>query len=200
MAAQSRREAYRKLLGQQVDDAGLGDRGRPHRGDGVGQAGQAVADHDAHIGHTAVLDLGKHPQPVLGTLTVAVLAGPQAQDVPLAIHGHAQGDVDGPVGDVAVADLDVDGVDEQHRVDRVQRPGLPGGQALQHPVGDGGDGLPRHVGAVDLGQVRLHLPGGQPLGDQRHHQVLHAPKALLALAHDLWLEGAVAVAGHREFH
>jgi hypothetical protein len=35
-----------------------------------------------------------------------------AQDVPLAIDGDAQGQIDRPVGDLALADLDVDGVDD----------------------------------------------------------------------------------------
>ena len=44
--------------------------------------------------------------------------------------------VDGPVGDLAVADLDHDGVDQQHRIDPVQRPVLPGDQVLDDRVGD----------------------------------------------------------------
>src|SRR6266700_7980618 len=53
-----------------------------------------------------------------------------------AVGGDAQHGVDGPVGDMAVSDLDVDDVDEQHCLDHVQRPGLPSGQAVQHPAGD----------------------------------------------------------------
>jgi hypothetical protein len=43
----------------QVDDAGLHHRGRPHLADGVGQAFQAVADHHAHVAGAAILDLGQ---------------------------------------------------------------------------------------------------------------------------------------------
>ena len=49
--------------------------------------------------------------------------------------------VDGPVGDLPVADLDDDRVDEHRRVDLVQRPRLPGLHLLDHPVGDPADGL-----------------------------------------------------------
>ena len=49
-------------------------------------------------------------------------AGPQTQDVALTIQGHADGGVDRPVGDLAVADLDDDGVDEDRRVDLIERP------------------------------------------------------------------------------
>jgi hypothetical protein len=47
-----------------------------------------------------------------------VLAGPQPEHVTSAVDGDAERDVDRPVGDVAVADLDVDRVDEHHRVHR----------------------------------------------------------------------------------
>src|SRR6516225_10616045 len=60
----------------------------------IGQAFEPVADQHAHIAHP----------------------GPQPQDVPLAVHGDAQGQVDGPVGDLALADLHVNGVDEQDSV------------------------------------------------------------------------------------
>src|SRR2546422_1686134 len=49
-------------------------------------------------------------------------ADPQAQHVAFAVHVDAHGDIDGPVGDLAVADLDHDRVDQHHRIDAVQRP------------------------------------------------------------------------------
>jgi hypothetical protein len=42
-------------------------------------------------------------QPELGAL--AAVAGPQAEDVALAVDGECQRDVDGPVGDLALAQL-----------------------------------------------------------------------------------------------
>jgi hypothetical protein len=102
-----------------MDDAGLGDRLRPGLGDRLRESLEPVADHHQHVAGAAVADLGEHPQPVLGALAVAVLPGPQPQDVPLAVGGDAQRDVDGPVGDLALADLDVDGVQEQHRIHRL---------------------------------------------------------------------------------
>ena len=62
-----------------VNNASLHDRLLPDRADRVGQALQPVADHHAHVPHTAVLDLGQHPQPVLRSLAVAVLPGPQPE-------------------------------------------------------------------------------------------------------------------------
>jgi hypothetical protein len=103
-----------------LDDGAVPDGIHPVR-----QAFQAVAHGHEHVVHAPVLDLGEHPQPVLGALAVAVLAGPQAQHVPLAVRGDADRGVDGPVGDLAVADLHVDDIDEQDRIHRVQRPVLP---------------------------------------------------------------------------
>jgi hypothetical protein len=59
-----------------------------------------------------------HLEPELRAFPVAVFPGPQAQDVPHAVARHGQGDADRPVGDLPVADLDVDRVDEHDRVDR----------------------------------------------------------------------------------
>ena len=84
------------------------------------QSFQPVADHHQHVPGTAVLDFGADPHPVLRPFPVAVLPGPQAQHVPLPVHRDAQREVDGPVGDLALPDLHVNGVDKDHRVHRVQ--------------------------------------------------------------------------------
>ncbi|MDQ1064589.1 hypothetical protein QFZ32_000028 [Streptomyces canus] len=181
-----------------MHDAGLHDRPRPDRLHRLGQALEPVADQHQHIAHAAVLDLGEDVRPVLGAL--AAFTCPQPQNLPPALGGHGQGHVDGPVGHRTVADLHVDGIDENHRTDGVERPALPFGHALQHLVGDGGDGLPGDLGAIDLGQVRLHLPGGQALRGQRDDHLVDAAQALLPLLDDLWFEGAVAVAGHDYLH
>src|SRR3990172_8055589 len=101
-----------------MDDTKLCDRLRPDLADRVGQPFETVADDDAHVVHAAVADLGEHAQPVLRAF--AAVAGPQAKDVASTIDGHGQGDVDGPVRDLPVTDLDVDAVDEHDRVDRVE--------------------------------------------------------------------------------
>src|SRR3954452_9380639 len=78
-------------------------------------------------------------------------AGPQPQDVLLSGQGDPDRGVDRPVGDLPVTDLDHDRVDEDRRVDLLQRPGGPGLHLLEDLVGDPGDGLLAHRGAVDLG-------------------------------------------------
>jgi hypothetical protein len=95
---------------------------RPHRLDRLRQALEAVADYEAHIGGATILDLGQHPHPVLRALSVAVLAGPQPEHVAGAVDGDRERDVDRPVSHVPVPDLHVHTVNEDHRIDRIQRP------------------------------------------------------------------------------
>ncbi len=181
-----------------MHDAGLYDRPGPDRLHCLGQAFQPVADQHEHVADTAVLDLGEDVHPVLGAL--AAVAGPQAQDLPPALGGDGQGHVDGPVGHGAVADLHVDGVDEDHRIDGVEGAALPFGHALEDLVGDGRNGLAGDFGAIDLGQVGLHLAGGQAFRGERDDHLVDAGQALLPLLDDLRFEGAVTVARHRYLH
>ena len=165
-----------------------------------GQPFQPVADQHAHVPDAAVLDLRADPQPVLGSLAVAVLAGPQAQDVALAVHGDAQREVDRPVRDLALADLHVNGVDEDHRVNRVQWPALPFRQALHHPVSNGRDRLLGYLGAVYLGQVRGDLPVGQPFRGQGNHHLIDSGQPPLPLGDDFRLEAGIPVPRHGNLH
>ena len=183
-----------------MDNASLDDRLLPHRVHCVGQAFQPVADQHAHVPGAAVLDLRQDPQPELGSLPVAVLPGPQAQHVTLAVHGDAQGQVDRPVRDLALPDLHVNSVNEHHGIDRVERPALPSGHTLHHPVGDRADRLLRHFRAVDLSQVRRDLPMRQPFRRQGNHHLIHASQPPLPFSDNLWLETGIPVPWHRDLH
>ena len=88
-----------------MHDAGLDDSELPDRGDGLGKALEPVADRDADVLDTAVLDFGQHREPELRPF--AAVPGPQPEDVPFAIDADADRDVDRPVRDLPVADLDV---------------------------------------------------------------------------------------------
>jgi hypothetical protein len=114
-----------------MQHARLHDRQRPDVVDRLDQAAQAVADKEQHVVDAAVADLGKDLLPVLGTLTA--IPDPQAEDLPHPVDGDPDHRVDRPIGDLAVADLDLDRVDEDHRVDAVQRPALPGGHLPRAP-------------------------------------------------------------------
>jgi hypothetical protein len=79
------------------------------------------------------------------------------------------------------------------RVDAVERPVLPGCELVDDLVGDLGDQLARHLGAIDLGQVRGDLPGGQTLGVEADDGLVEALHPAGMLGHDPRLEVAVAV-------
>ena len=72
----------------------------------------------------AVAELGEDAGPELGAFA-AGRADPHPEHVAFTVEVDAHGHVDRPVGDLAVADLDDDGVDQDHRVDGVERPVLP---------------------------------------------------------------------------
>jgi hypothetical protein len=55
------------------------------------------------------------------------------EDVFLAPERDADRGVDGPVGDLPVADFHHDRVDEHRSVDLIERPGLPGLHLLDDP-------------------------------------------------------------------
>jgi hypothetical protein len=118
---------------------------------------------------------------------------PQAHDVAYLLDGDADHHVDGPVGDLAVAE---DHVHEQHRVHAVQRPVLPVGYLGQDRVGDPPDRVLGDTGPVHVGDVRRDLPVGETLGRQRQHQRLDPLQAALALADNHRLEAGITVPGH----
>ena len=135
----------------QVHDAGLHQRVGPHGLDRGRQPGQAVADHDQDVGDAAGLEVVHHPQPELGALGVL---DPDAEDLLLAVDVDPDGQVRGLVLHRAgVADLADDRVEEDHRLDRVQRPGLPLPDLLEDRVGDLADQVRRDLDVVDLQQM-----------------------------------------------
>jgi hypothetical protein len=100
---------------------------------------QPVADEHQDILNSAIFELGEDLQPVLGALTT--VTGPDPENVPGALDRDGHRNIDRAVGDLAIANLDVDGVHEDDRVNAVQRAGLPFHHALHHLVRDRGDGL-----------------------------------------------------------
>jgi hypothetical protein len=82
----------------------------------------------------------------------------------------------------------------------IQRPALPGLHLLDHLAGDPRDGLLAHRRAVDLGEVRGDLPGGQALGIQRQDDLVDPGQPPLPLLHDLRLERPGPVPRHVDLH
>ena len=89
-------------VAHQVQHAGLHQGERPGSGDRVGQPAQPVADDDAAVLDTPVLQLGEHPEPVLRALPA--VTNPQPQDVAFTGGSNPDRDVDRPVGDLPITD------------------------------------------------------------------------------------------------
>src|SRR5260370_35953077 len=162
--------------------------------------------HEYHKSHQPRITSGSsryRPERTWGsptTFPVAVRGGPEAEQVTRGVWGDAQGEVDGPAGDLALADLHVNGAGEDHRVNGVQWPALPFRQAFHDPVGDRGNGLLGDLGAVHLGQVRGDLPVGEPFRRQGNHYLIDAGEPPLPFGDDFRLEVGIAVSRHRELH
>ncbi len=104
-------------------------------------SGPRVAAGDQDVLDAAVLQLREPGRPGLGAFAAG--ACPHAQDVTLAFEVDPHGDVEGPVGDRAVADPQHGRVDRHHRVDAVRRPLPPGVEPLGDLVGRPGDQVAR---------------------------------------------------------
>lgn len=101
--------------------------------------------------------------------------------------------VDRAVPDLAVADLDVDRVDEHRGVDLLQRPRGPLGHLRHDLVGDPRDRVLRQRRPVDLGEVGADLSGREALGCQRQHNRVDITQTSLAFGHDHRGEGALPI-------
>lgn len=98
-----------------------------------------------------------------------------------------------------VTHLDPQGVEEHDRVDRFQRPGLPGGDLVEHRVGHRADQVGRDLDPVELAQVGDDLPGAHAAGVHRHDLVVEAEKAALVAGDQLRVERRLPVARDRQF-
>src|SRR5918994_1284325 len=164
---------------------------RPGRLDRLGEPGQPVAAGDQHVGDAAVAELGEHPGPELGALG-GLDPDPEHMLDPVAVD--ADGDVGGLVADlVVVADLHHQRVQIQDRVDRLQRPGLPGLHLLRDRVGDVGDRLVAELGAQGAFQMGLDVADRHPTRIEADDHVRQPADPALTLRHQPRVEGAVPV-------
>jgi hypothetical protein len=130
-----------QAVSHEVNNTELHVNERPDSACRVRQPLQAVAAQHQHIVDTAMLEFAQHPQPKLCGLA-ASRADPQPQDITFAVHVDTHRDIHGSVRDVAVADLDPDPINQDHRIDRIERPGLPYLHIGNDPVGDPRDRRP----------------------------------------------------------
>lgn len=163
-----------------------------------GKALQPVDHGDEDVLDAAVAEIVHHLEPELRALG---LLDPQAENLLLALRGERQNDVHCLVPhQPVIPDLDPQRVEEHHRVDRVERPVLPGGHLVEHRVGHPRDEIGRHLDLIELAQMPLDLPHRQATRVQRDHLVIKPVEPRLAFRHDLQLESCVPVARHIDGH
>src|SRR5205823_2222533 len=122
------------------------------------------------------------------------LLEPHAQHLTLAVQGDRQSEVAGlALHRPAVADLEHERVEEQDRVEIIQRPLLPGLYILQDGIGDPADQIPPHRDSVELAQVSLDIPRREPTRVERQDLLVEPLKAPLALSHQPRLKAPVTI-------
>ena len=153
---------------------------------------EPVAAHDQRIPQTTVAQLGEHRRPLFRALAAGG-AEPEAEHLPLALEIDPDRDIDGTVGDLRAADLDDQAVDQEHRIERVERPALPGQHVLDDEIGDLTDRLTRDLGAVDLLQMLLDLARRQAFRVERDDVARQPLQAALILRDRERLERPVPI-------
>src|SRR4051794_27588613 len=137
-------------------------------------------------------------QPSQKWLIPTLLHG-SAQDFLAAVGAHAERDMDSLVAYQSfVADLDSQRIEKDQRVDRFQRPRLPGSHFLQYRVGYRADQIGRDVDPVELTQMADNFAGAHAAGVHRDDLVIKPRKAALVSGDQLRIETGLAVARHRQ--
>ena len=179
-------------IADEMDDAGLNRDLRKDRLDRLREALQAIDDGDQDILGAASLQIVHDLEPELGALG---RFDPEAENVLRSVRCDAEREIDGLVADQAlVADLDPDGVEENQRIARFQRPVLPFGDRLQHRIGDRGNQVRRHLQPVELKQMALDLPNRHAARIHRHDLVVEAWKPPLIPLDQLRIERPLPIA------
>ena len=187
-----------EAVANEVHDAGLDGGLGEDRLDRLGEALEPVDAADQDVLDAALLEVGQDLHPEFRALG---LLEPHAEHVAVAVDGDPERQVAGAaLHRPVLADLQHQRVEEDHRVDVLQRPLRPRADVVHDRVGDLADQLAADLHPVDLLQVRLDVPRRQATRVQREDLVVEPHEPPLALADDLRLEAAVAIAGGVDRH
>jgi hypothetical protein len=119
-----------------------------HGGDGLGKAFEAVNDGNQDVLDAAIFQLIHDAQPEFGAF---VLLEPQAEDFLGAVSTYAEREMHRLVANQPfIADFDPQRVKENQRINRLQRPRLPGRDLLHHGIGNGADQIRRDLDALEI--------------------------------------------------
>ncbi len=126
-----------------------------------------------------------------------MLTAPQAQPLRLPFHRHPERHIDRfRLHRAVLARCAAQRIKGQDRIDRGEWSRWPGTPLVQDGIRHIRDARRRHLDAIHLLQMGLHLTGGQATGLQREHCGIAARQPALTLFPQLRLETAVAVTGH----
>src|SRR5262249_44518761 len=140
---------------------------------------------------TAVFQLVHDAQPEFGAL---ILLEPEAEDFLGAVGAYAQRDMHRLVADQPfIPDLDPQRVKENQRIDLFQRARLPGGDLLQHRIGDRADQIRRDLNAIEIAQMADDLARAHATRVHRNDLVVEPRKATLVLGDQLRIKAGLAV-------
>ncbi|MNE31938.1 hypothetical protein D3C80_1255290 [compost metagenome] len=175
-----------------MHDTQLNDGFRVDRFNGLREALEAVHAGDEDVLHATILEFGHHLQPEFGAFG---LGDPQTQHFLVTGHVDADSQINRLVAHgTSVTHFDVNAVQIEDRVQRVQRSGLPQLDLVTHRVGNGRDQAGRDLCAVHFLQVRLDFSDTQTARVERNDLVIEACPAGLMLGDQLRLEGGLTVA------
>src|SRR5699024_1490470 len=147
-----------KLVNDTVLDLGLGK----YCMDGCVKSRKIVGTGNENILYTAIFQTIQYGCAELGAL---IFADPHPQNIFPAVQTYANGNVNGLFHDLAVAaDVVVNGVQEHHRIDGLQRPLLPLFGDGKDLVRDPAYGAVRYRNPIDVLDMGLNIAGGHALG------------------------------------
>src|SRR5690606_6044111 len=119
---------------------------------------------------------------------------PDAQDMLDPVHVDADGDVRGLVAHMpAIADLHDQRVEVDHRVERLERPLLPGQDLVADLLDDVRDRLVRQVRADRRSQVVLDIADRHPAGVERDDHLVQLRQPPAASRDQPWRERPVPI-------
>lgn len=95
----------------------------------------------------------------------------------------------------SITDFGMDAIKIDHRIHRIERPGLPLLYFIHYAISDCRNKRGRHFSAIHFSKVLLDFTHRHATGIQRDDLVIKAHPASLMLGNDLWLKTAFTVTG-----
>lgn len=181
-----------------MHDACLHDRVRKGGLHGPAKARQTIAADEENVLDAALFELGQNAQPRLGPFR---LSSPKTKDIAMTLEVDAERNIERALLHLAtVTHRNKQRVEVDNWVDGIERPTLPIAHLLHHALGRFTDELMRHLGAVELAQMRLDVAHRHAARVEREHLFVEPFEPPLMLGKHDGLEASFAVARHSNRH